>query len=96
MLEGDVREHHSEQGHRGVDDGHAQGEGPGDGLAHRDAQVDGGGVVLQGAAARCAVGLQLHNPAAAHCYHGDGRHDSSVTTVMVVMTVLLSLVVMKV
>ena len=87
MLEGDVWEHHAKQGHRGVDDGHAQGEWPGDGLAHRDTQVDGGGVVFQGTAARCTVGLQLHT--SRQCYYSYSHHDSCVTMVIVIMTVVL-------
>lgn len=51
VFEGDVREDHAEQCHRGVDDRHAQGEGPGDDLANRYPQVNGGRVMLQGAAA---------------------------------------------
>lgn len=59
MFEGHVGEHHTEQSHRGVDDRHAQGERPWDGLTYRDTQVDGGGIMLQRSTARCTVGLQL-------------------------------------
>lgn len=52
-------EDHPEECYGGVDDRHAQRKRAWDGLPHRDAQVDGGGVMLQGPTPRRAVGLQL-------------------------------------
>lgn len=59
MFEGDVGENHTEQSHWSIDDWHTQREGPWDGLAYRDTQVDGGGIVFKSSAARRTVRLQL-------------------------------------
>lgn len=59
MFEGDVGENHTKQSHRGVNYGHAQWEGPWDGLANGYTQVNGRGVVLKSSAARSTVRLQL-------------------------------------
>lgn len=57
MFKGDMGENHTKQSHWGVDYRYAQWEGPWDGLANRDTQVDGRGVMLKCSAARCTVRL---------------------------------------